>query len=32
MFLLVLVYLGSPGQKAIKELCVCVCACVMTTA
>jgi len=26
MFLPVPAYLGSPGQKAIKRLCVCVCA------
>ena len=25
MFLLVLAYPGSPGQKAVKRLCVCVC-------
>jgi len=25
MFLLVPAYLGSPGQKAVKRLCVCVC-------
>ena len=25
MFLLVPAYLGSPGQKAVKQLCVCVC-------
>jgi len=25
MFLLVPAYLGSPGQKAVKLLCVCVC-------
>jgi len=25
MFHLVLAYLGSPGQKAVKWLCVCVC-------
>ena len=25
MFLLVLVLTGSPGQRAIKQLCVCVC-------
>ena len=25
MFFLVPAYLGSPGQKAIKQLCVCVC-------
>ena len=25
MFLLVLAYPGSPGQKAVKLLCVCVC-------
>jgi len=31
MFLLVLAYPGSPGQKAVKQLCVCVCvrACVL---
>ena len=28
MFLLVLAYPGSPGQKAVKRLCVCVCVCV----
>jgi len=28
MFLLVPAYLGSPGQKAVKRLCVCVCVCV----
>ena len=28
MFLLVPAYPGSPGQKAVKRLCVCVCACV----
>jgi len=28
MFLLVPAYPGSPGQKAIKQLCVCVCVCV----
>ena len=27
MFLLVPAYPGSPGQKAIKQLCVCVCVC-----
>ena len=27
MFLLVPAYLGSPGQKAVKRLCVCVCVC-----
>ena len=26
MFLLVPAYPGSPGQKAVKRLCVCVCA------
>jgi len=25
VFLLVLAYPGSPGQKAVKRLCVCVC-------
>jgi len=25
MFLLVLAYPGSPGPKAVKRLCVCVC-------
>ena len=25
MFLLVLAYPGSPGQRAVKRLCVCVC-------
>ena len=25
MFLLILAYPGSPGPKAIKQLCVCVC-------
>jgi len=29
MFLLVPAYLGSPGQKAVKRLCVCVCVCVI---
>ena len=28
MFLLVPAYPGSPGQKAVKLLCVCVCVCV----
>ena len=28
MFLLVPAYPGSPGQKAVKWLCVCVCVCV----
>ena len=28
MFLLVLAYPGSPRQKAVKRLCVCVCVCV----
>ena len=28
MFLLVPAYPGSPGQKAVKRLCVCVCVCV----
>ena len=27
MFLLVSAYPGSPGQKAVKRLCVCVCVC-----
>jgi len=27
MFLLVPAYLRSPGQKAVKRLCVCVCVC-----
>ena len=27
MFLLVPAYPGSPGQKAVKRLCVCVCVC-----
>ena len=27
MFLLVPAYTGSPGQKAVKRLCVCVCVC-----
>ena len=27
MFLLVLAHLGSPGQRAVKRLCVCVCVC-----
>jgi len=27
-FLLVPAYPGSPGQKAVKRLCVCVCVCV----
>ena len=31
MFLLVPAYLGSPGQKAIKQLCVCVCVRVCVT-
>jgi len=29
MFLLVSAYSGSPGQKAVKWLCVCVCVCVI---
>ena len=29
MFLLVPAYPGSPGQKAVKRLCVCVCVCVV---
>ena len=28
MFLLVPAHPGSPGQKAVKRLCVCVCVCV----
>ena len=32
MFLLVPAYPGSPGQKAIKRLCVCVCVCVCVRA
>ena len=28
MFLLVPAYPGSPGQKAVKRLCVCVCVCI----
>jgi len=28
MFLLVPAYPSSPGQKAVKQLCVCVCVCV----
>ena len=28
MFLLAPAYPGSPGQKAVKRLCVCVCVCV----
>ena len=28
MFLLVPGYPGSPGQKAVKRVCVCVCVCV----
>ena len=28
MFLLVPAYPGSPGQRAVKRLCVCVCVCV----
>jgi len=28
---LVLAHTGSPGQRAIKRLCVCVCVCVVTT-
>ena len=27
MFLLVPAYPGSPGQKAVKQLCACVCVC-----
>ena len=27
MFLLVPAYAGSPGQKAVKRVCVCVCVC-----
>jgi len=27
MFLLVLAYPGSPGQRAVKRLCLCVCVC-----
>ena len=30
MFLLVLAYPGSPGQKAVKRLCVCLCSFVDT--
>jgi len=29
MFLLVPAYPGSPGQEAVKRLCVCVCVCVI---
>jgi len=29
VFLLVPAYLGCPGPKAVKRLCVCVCVCVM---
>jgi len=29
MFLLVPAHPGSPGQRAIKRLCVCVCVCVL---
>jgi len=29
MFLLVPTYPGSPGQKAVKRLCLCVCVCVL---
>ena len=32
MFLLVPAYPGSPGQKAVKQLCVCVCVCVCARA
>ena len=32
MFLLVPAYPGSPGQKAVKRLCVCVCVCVCVLA
>jgi len=28
MFLLIPAYPSSPGQKAVKQLCVCVCVCV----
>ena len=31
MFLLVPAYSGSPGQKAVKRLCVCVCVCVLVS-
>jgi len=31
MFLLVPVYLGIPGQRAVKRLCVCVCVCVCSS-
>ena len=27
-FFLVLAHLGSPGQRAVKRVCVCVCVCV----
>ena len=30
MFLLVPAHPGSPGQRAIKRLCVCICASVLT--
>ena len=32
MFLLILAYPGSPGPKAIKQLCVSVCVCVCVCA
>jgi len=32
MFLLVLAHPGSPGQRAVKRLCVCVCVCVCVRA
>ena len=32
MFLLVPAYPGSPGQKAVKRLCLCVCVCVCVAA
>jgi len=31
VFLLVPAYLGSPGPKAVKRLCVCACVCVLFT-
>jgi len=30
VFLLVPAYLGCPGAKAVKRLCVCVCVCVLS--
>jgi len=32
MFLLVPAYPGSPGQRAVKWLCVCVCVCMRVRA